>query len=47
MISYVEFEKNATPPETSLFCCSRWGVECEKKYVYTRLSLSLSLSLSL
>ena len=46
MISYVEFKKNATPPETLSFCCSHWGVECEKKMrIPGSLSLSLSLSL--
>ena len=37
-------EKITTAPETLPFCCSRQGVECGEKNVYTRLSLSLSLS---
>ena len=46
--TYVKTEKIATTPKTLSFCCSRWGVECEKKKcIYQALSLSLSLSLSL
>ena len=44
--TYVKTEKIATTPKTLSFCCSCWGVECEKKCIYQSLSLSLSLSLS-
>ena len=42
---YVKTEKIATTPQTLSFCCSCWGVKCEKK-MHIPGSLSLSLSLS-